>query len=204
MDHLRRGTLSLTGLKTVVLDEADEMLRMGFIDDVEWILARIPGPRQTALFSATMPREIRRIAERHVKNPPARLAREDRPLEVAVERLPAGRPRPEDGMVRLFIDAGHRGGVRPADIVGAIAREAGFPGTEIGVIGIGERFTFVEVPEPYRDQVLERMAHARIRNCPVRITLARPGGETREAPRRRVVARRPGAASRRRPKRSPQ
>jgi ATP-dependent RNA helicase DeaD len=62
MDHLRRGTLSLAGLKTIVLDEADEMLRMGFIDDVDWILAQIPGARQTALFSATMPREIRRIA----------------------------------------------------------------------------------------------------------------------------------------------
>jgi ATP-dependent RNA helicase DeaD len=49
-------------LKSIVLDETDEMLRMGFIDDVERILAQIPGARQTALFSATMPREIRRIA----------------------------------------------------------------------------------------------------------------------------------------------
>lgn len=69
MDHLRRGTLSLAGLKTIVIDEADEMLRMGFIDDVEWILGQIPGARQTALFSATMPRQIRRIAERHLRDP---------------------------------------------------------------------------------------------------------------------------------------
>src|SRR3989442_5607373 len=69
MDHLRRGTLAFDALETVVLDEADEMLRMGFIDDVEWILGQMPGARQLALFSATMPREIRRIAERHLRDP---------------------------------------------------------------------------------------------------------------------------------------
>ena len=55
MDHMRRGTLKLNELKTLVLDEADEMLRMGFIDDVEWILEQTPPTRQIALFSATMP-----------------------------------------------------------------------------------------------------------------------------------------------------
>jgi len=69
MDHLRRGTLDLTFVKTVVIDEADEMLRMGFIEDVEWILGQTPADRQTALFSATMPREVRRIADRHLDNP---------------------------------------------------------------------------------------------------------------------------------------
>ncbi|RPH54217.1 DEAD/DEAH box helicase, partial [bacterium] len=64
MDHLRRGTLRLDALRILVLDEADEMLRMGFIEDVEWILSQSPEGRQTALFSATLPREIRRIAER--------------------------------------------------------------------------------------------------------------------------------------------
>jgi ATP-dependent RNA helicase DeaD len=69
MDHLRRGTLDLSKLKMVVLDEADEMLRMGFIDDVEWILGQAPEGRQTALFSATMPSEIRRIADRYLRDP---------------------------------------------------------------------------------------------------------------------------------------
>jgi ATP-dependent RNA helicase DeaD len=69
MDHLRRGTLDLAFVKTVVIDEADEMLRMGFIEDVEWILGQTPADRQTALFSATMPREVRRIADRHLDNP---------------------------------------------------------------------------------------------------------------------------------------
>ncbi|MDP7175247.1 MAG: DEAD/DEAH box helicase [SAR324 cluster bacterium] len=69
MDHMRRGTLKLGNLTTLVLDEADEMLRMGFIDDVEWILEQTPGKRQIALFSATMPQQIRRIATRYLKDP---------------------------------------------------------------------------------------------------------------------------------------
>ena len=69
MDHLRRGSLNLDNLKSLILDEADEMLRMGFIDDVEWILEHIPESRQTALFSATMPREIRNVAEKYLTNP---------------------------------------------------------------------------------------------------------------------------------------
>jgi len=69
MDHMRKGTLKLNTLKTLVLDEADEMLRMGFIDDVEWILDQIPEQRQIALFSATMPTVIRKIAQKHLHNP---------------------------------------------------------------------------------------------------------------------------------------
>jgi len=69
MDHMRRGTLELDALMCLVLDEADEMLRMGFIDDVEWILEQTPDTRQTALFSATMPRQILRIAKKHLNNP---------------------------------------------------------------------------------------------------------------------------------------
>jgi ATP-dependent RNA helicase DeaD len=68
MDHLRRETMNIAELKVMVLDEADEMLRMGFIEDVEWILSHTPETRQTALFSATMPRQIRRIADRHLQN----------------------------------------------------------------------------------------------------------------------------------------
>ena len=69
MDHMRRGTLDISRLQSLVLDEADEMLRMGFIDDVEWILEHTPPQRQTALFSATMPKEIRGVAERHLNDP---------------------------------------------------------------------------------------------------------------------------------------
>ena len=393
MDHLRRGSLKLDAVRIVVLDEADEMLRMGFIEDVEWIRSQSPEGRQTALFSATLPREVRRIAERHLRDPisieierktltvpaidqrylnvspqqkldalarileteptdavliftrmktgaaelterlqgrgyaaeamhgdmnqvqresvirrlrsgqleivvdtdvaargldverishvvnydipndveayvhrigrtgragrsgvavlfvsprerrmmmeierytgqritpmkmptqadvaarrialfkdnirqsisegdldlylslveelveegldlaeiaagAAKLARGDKPLEVAVEPEAESVPQAEDGMVRLFIDAGVRAGVRPGDIVGAIANEAGVPGKAIGSIDIYDRFTFVEIPAQFRDQVLERMARATIRGRPVGIRIAEEG-----------------------------
>jgi ATP-dependent RNA helicase DeaD len=69
MDHLKRQTLDLSNLTTLVLDEADEMLRMGFIDDVETIIKEMPETRQTALFSATMPDQIKRITKRYMNNP---------------------------------------------------------------------------------------------------------------------------------------
>jgi ATP-dependent RNA helicase DeaD len=69
MDHMRRGNIKLDKLKTLVLDEADEMLRMGFIDDVEWVLEQSPKDRQIALFSATMPTAIRRITKRYLRDP---------------------------------------------------------------------------------------------------------------------------------------
>jgi len=69
MDHMRRGTLKLDKLSVLVLDEADEMLRMGFIDDVEWILDQTPKNRQIALFSATMPMQIRKIAQKYLTDP---------------------------------------------------------------------------------------------------------------------------------------
>ncbi len=69
MDHMRKGSLKTDSLRMLVLDEADEMLRMGFIDDVNWVLEHIPDERQIALFSATMPREIRKVAEQHLHDP---------------------------------------------------------------------------------------------------------------------------------------
>ena len=69
LDHLRRGTLDISEVKTMVLDEADEMLRMGFIDDVEDILSHCSGDQQTALFSATMPAPIKRIADKYLTDP---------------------------------------------------------------------------------------------------------------------------------------
>ena len=104
----------------------------------------------------------------------ARLARGDKPLEVEVEPEAEQVSRTEDGMVRLFLGAGSWAGVRPGDIVGAIANEAGVPGKAIGSIDIYDRFTFVEIPSQYRDQVLERMAQATIRGRPVNIRVATP------------------------------
>ncbi|WP_419844259.1 DEAD/DEAH box helicase [Actinobacillus pleuropneumoniae] len=69
LDYIRRGTLDLSALQSIVLDEADEMLRMGFIDDVETVMAELPENHQTALFSATMPEPIRRITRRFMQDP---------------------------------------------------------------------------------------------------------------------------------------
>jgi len=69
LDHIKRGTLKLDQLTTLVLDEADEMLRMGFIDDVNFVLENCPDDRQIALFSATMPREIKKIADKYLNSP---------------------------------------------------------------------------------------------------------------------------------------
>ncbi|MBY5921784.1 DEAD/DEAH box helicase [Ferrimonas balearica] len=69
MDHIRRGSIELDSIQCCVLDEADEMLNMGFLEDIEWILEHLPDQTQMALFSATMPTQIRRIAERFLKDP---------------------------------------------------------------------------------------------------------------------------------------
>jgi ATP-dependent RNA helicase DeaD len=69
LDHLRRKTLKLDGLKAVVIDEADEMLRMGFIDEVEDILQQMPEEKQVALFSATLPDRIRKVVQHHLSDP---------------------------------------------------------------------------------------------------------------------------------------
>lgn len=69
MDHIRKGTLNLGEINTLILDEADEMLSMGFIDDIEWVLQHMPEKHQTALFSATMPRQIRKIADQYLNDP---------------------------------------------------------------------------------------------------------------------------------------
>src|SRR5690606_4388525 len=69
MDHIAKGTLDLTELKYLVLDEADEMLKMGFAEDVETILADTPDDKQVALFSATMPAQIRRISKKYLNDP---------------------------------------------------------------------------------------------------------------------------------------
>ena len=389
MDHLRRGTLRLDRLRMVVLDEADEMLRMGFIEDVEWILAQAPpssAGRQTALFSATMPPEIRRVAQRHLKDPatlelehkaitlpaieqryllvaqpqkleargysvaalhgdmgqPLRervierlrggsveivvatdvaargldverishvvnydvpndveayvhrigrtgragragiavlfvtprerrmlqdierftgqrvapmkmptpadvaarrselfkeslrkaigegdlelylalvedlveegfeiaeiaaaaawLARRERPLvEVAVEPEARELPGTGDGMVRLFLNAGRQAGVRPADVVGAIANEAGVPGREIGAIDIYDRFSLVDVPARFQRQIIDKMSGATLRGRSLEIKIAGRDQAAREPERpRRTPARsdrpdRPGA-----------
>lgn len=104
LDHLRRGTLKLDRLKALVLDEADEMLRMGFIDDVEAILAKTPDNCQRALFSATMPPQIKRVAQTYLRDATeVRIASETRTVErIAQFVLPVYAERKLDALTRIL------------------------------------------------------------------------------------------------------
>ena len=84
IDHLKRGTLNLSSTKIVVLDEADRMLDMGFIDDISYILSRVPGDRQTSLFSATIDQSVMNVCHKYLKNPEEILVSKD---EIALEQL---------------------------------------------------------------------------------------------------------------------
>jgi ATP-dependent RNA helicase DeaD len=86
MDHMRRKTICLSDLSGLVLDEADEMLQMGFIDDVEWILSQIPQAAQIALFSATMPAPIQKIAGKYLKEPEKVIIRHDSDVTSTIEQ----------------------------------------------------------------------------------------------------------------------
>jgi ATP-dependent RNA helicase DeaD len=112
------------------------------------------------------------------------LARSDRPLEVVLEPVPEAATYTDEGMVRLFIDAGRRSGVRPGDIVGAIANEAGVPGSAIGAIDIYERYSFVDIPQAFLQQVLQRMDGVSIRSRDVSIRVATPKDVEKPEPRR--------------------
>jgi ATP-dependent RNA helicase DeaD len=116
----------------------------------------------------------------------ARMARGDKPLVVPMEPEPEQVQSTEAGMVRFFIDAGRKAGVRPADIVGAIANEAGVPGSVIGAIDIYDDFTFVEIPAKYKDQVLVGMPTTILRRRKTKIQLASARDATPPKTRRKV------------------
>ena len=88
LDHIRKGTLDLSGIKALVLDEADEMLDMGFADELEAILEELPPEHQTALFSATLPERIRRIAESHLNAPEHIVIAREKTAEGETPRVP--------------------------------------------------------------------------------------------------------------------
>jgi len=113
----------------------------------------------------------------------ARLAAAGKPLTVdAMPEAPAA-PSADDPMVRLFVDAGREAGIRPSDIVGAIAGESDIPGHVIGAIDIHAKFTFVEIPSKYVDRVLERMKNVQIRQRPIVVKLAGgPAGPPKRLP----------------------
>ena len=107
LDHIRRATLDLGRVSAVVLDEADEMLDMGFAEDLEAILDRLPKPRQTALFAATMPKRITAIADRHLQDPARIIIPEEKLARGAVPRVRqvaylVSRPQKVDALGRVL------------------------------------------------------------------------------------------------------
>ena len=104
LDHIERGTLKLDNLTTFVIDEADEMLRMGFIEDVEMILSKLPEKRQVALFSATMPSRIRQIANSYLKDPVSVEIRSETATVKSIEQkfLFASQGQKPDALVRIL------------------------------------------------------------------------------------------------------
>jgi ATP-dependent RNA helicase DeaD len=106
MDHLRRGTLDLAALDCLVLDEADEMLRMGFIDDVTWILEQTPAGRQIALLSATLPPPIRHIAAKHLDDPVSvTIAARTATVEATHQRYFVARDHEKFGVLARLLEA---------------------------------------------------------------------------------------------------
>ena len=104
IDHMKKGTLKVDQLQTIVLDEADEMLKMGFVDDVTWVLSQTPEHRQVALFSATLPGPIRKIAREHQKNPvEIKIKSEARTADTVQQRFIVVRPRDKmDALTRIL------------------------------------------------------------------------------------------------------
>ena len=160
MDHMRRGTLTLDRLEALVLDEGDEMLRMGFIDDVEWVLERTPGTRQVALFSATMPPQVRRIAQRHLKRPEEISIRGESGTAAAIRQRVwmVNAPQKLDALTRILE-------VEPFDAVLVFVR------TKSATVELAEKLTALghsaaaingDMAQKQREQMVERLKRNRL------------------------------------------
>ncbi len=133
LDHLRRGTLSLAGVQTVVLDEADEMLDMGFAEDIELILEAAPAERQTALFSATLPPRIAAIADKHLRAPVR--------VQIAREK-PAGGAQPRVRQTAYVVQRAHK--------VAALGRVLDLEAPSLAIVFARTRTEVDEVAEKLR------------------------------------------------------
>jgi len=160
MDHMRQGTLDLSGLRCLVLDEADEMLRMGFIDDVEWVMGQLPTQRQVVLFSATMPPEIRRLSHRYLNDPAEitiRLKGADG-LRIRQRYLTVPAPQKLEALERI-LEAEQSEGViifaRTKAVTLTVAESLERHGYEVAVLN-------GDVPQSQRERTIERLRDGRV------------------------------------------
>ena len=160
MDHMRQGTLDLSGLRSLVLDEADEMLRMGFIDDVEWVLEQLPAQRQVVLFSATMPTEIRRLSHRYL-NDPAEITIRTKGADgrrIRQRHLIVHAPQKLEALERV-LEAERRDGViifaRTKAVTLTVAESLEAHGYDVAVLN-------GDVPQTQRERTIERLRDGRV------------------------------------------
>jgi ATP-dependent RNA helicase DeaD len=160
MDHMRQGTLDLSGLRSLVLDEADEMLRMGFIEDVSWVLEQLPSERQVVLFSATMPREIRQLAHTYLRDPAEVTIRrrEADARRIRQRFLMVSPPQKLEALERV-LEAERREGViifaRTRAVTLTVAESLEAHGYEVAVLN-------GEVPQAQRERTVERLRDGRV------------------------------------------
>ncbi len=160
MDHMRQSTLDLSGLRSLVLDEADEMLRMGFIDDVEWVLEQLPEQRQVVLFSATMPAEIRRISQRYLRQPAEITIRPKAADSRRIRQrfLMVNAPQKLEALERVLEAERSEGTIifaRTKAITLSVAESLEQRGHEVAVLN-------GDVPQAQRERTIERLRDGRI------------------------------------------
>jgi len=160
IDHLERGTLDLTGIRFLVLDEADEMLRMGFAEDVDRILQDAPKTRQTALFSATMPSAIRAVANRHMNKPTDITVARKAGNTVSIRQTYAVVPFREkvDALARILQ-------VSQGDATIVFVRTKGAcdeVGAELIARGVSAAAINGDVPQKERERIIERLRSGKL------------------------------------------
>jgi ATP-dependent RNA helicase DeaD len=160
MDHMRQGTLDLSNLRTLVLDEADEMLRMGFIDDVEWVLNQLPEQRQVVLFSATMPTEIRRISQKYLNSPAEVTIRQkgDDSSRIRQRYLTVHGPQKLAALERVLEAEGSEGVIifaRTKAITLTVAESLEAHGYDVAVLN-------GDVPQAQRERTIERLRSGKV------------------------------------------
>jgi ATP-dependent RNA helicase DeaD len=160
MDHMRQGTLDLSGLRSLVLDEADEMLRMGFIDDVEWVLSQLPEQRQVVLFSATMPAEIRRISRNYLRSPAEVTIRQKAGDQRRIRQrfITVNGPQKLEALERVLESERSEGVIifaRTKAVTLSVAESLESHGHEVAVLN-------GDVPQALRERTIERLRDGRV------------------------------------------
>ncbi|OUT74510.1 MAG: ATP-dependent RNA helicase [Synechococcus sp. TMED19] len=160
MDHMRQGTLDVSGLQALVLDEADEMLRMGFIDDVQWVLEQLPTQRQVVLFSATMPPEIKRICQQHLQDPAEVIIRTQKADATRIRQRHILLPHHQKlGALLRVLEAHGPGGViifaRTKAVTVTVAEALDGEGMACAVLN-------GDVPQSLRERTIERLKQGKV------------------------------------------